>query len=42
MIKFGSRLDVYLPKNATISVQPGDKVLAGETVIATVYPDSRQ
>jgi len=36
MIKFGSRLDVYLPKNATISVKPGDKVLAGETVIASV------
>jgi len=42
MIKFGSRLDVYLPKNATISVQPGDKVLAGETVIATVHPDTRE
>lgn len=42
MIKFGSRLDVYLPKNATISVQPGDKVLAGETVIAAVHPDTRE
>lgn len=42
MIKFGSRLDVYLPKKATISVQPGDKILAGETVIATVHPDTRE
>jgi len=37
MIKFGSRLDVYLPKDAQISVKPGDKVLAGETVIAAVH-----
>ena len=36
MIKFGSRLDVYLPADAQISVKPGDKVLAGETVIASV------
>jgi len=37
MIKFGSRLDVYLPKDAQISVKTGDKVLAGETVIAAVH-----
>jgi phosphatidylserine decarboxylase len=37
MIKFGSRLDVYLPKDAQILVKPGDKVLAGETVIAAVH-----
>jgi phosphatidylserine decarboxylase len=42
MIKFGSRLDVYLPADAKISVKPGDRVLAGETVIATVHPDSRE
>ena len=41
MIKFGSRLDVYLPADAKISVKPGDRVLAGETVIATVHPASR-
>jgi len=33
IIKFGSRLDVYLPKDTTIMVKPGDKVKAGETVI---------
>ena len=33
MIKFGSRLDVYLPKNAEIKVKLGDKVKAGETII---------
>lgn len=34
MIKFGSRLDIYLPKDVRIMVQVGDKVKAGETVIA--------
>lgn len=33
MIKFGSRLDVYLPKKTEIKVRLGDKVKAGETVI---------
>jgi phosphatidylserine decarboxylase len=33
MIKFGSRLDVYLPKDAVVTVKLGDKVKAGETVI---------
>jgi phosphatidylserine decarboxylase len=33
MIKFGSRLDVYLPKDTKIKVTLGDKVKAGETVI---------
>ncbi|PIE74067.1 MAG: hypothetical protein CSA19_01615, partial [Deltaproteobacteria bacterium] len=30
LIKFGSRLDIYLPKSAAIKVQIGDKVVAGE------------
>jgi phosphatidylserine decarboxylase len=33
MIKFGSRLDVYLPKDAEIKVRLGEKVKAGETVL---------
>jgi phosphatidylserine decarboxylase len=33
MIKFGSRLDIYLPKDIEIKVKLGDKVKAGETVI---------
>jgi phosphatidylserine decarboxylase len=33
MIKFGSRLDIYLPKDTEIKVKLGDKVKAGETVI---------
>ena len=35
LIQFGSRVDVYLPKRAKIKVQPGDKVIGGETVIAS-------
>ncbi len=34
IIKFSSRLDVYLPKDAEIRVKVGDKVKAGETVLA--------
>jgi phosphatidylserine decarboxylase len=33
MIKFSSRLDVYLPKDTKIRIKAGDKVLAGETVL---------
>ena len=33
MIKFGSRLDVYLPKDVKIKVKAGDKVKAGETIL---------
>jgi len=36
IIKFGSRLDVYLPKDAEVNVKLGDKVKAGETVIAVM------
>ncbi len=34
LIKFGSRLDIYLPKSAAIKVQIGDKVVAGESILA--------
>ncbi len=34
LIRFGSRVDVYLPVDARISVTKGEKVRAGETVIA--------
>jgi phosphatidylserine decarboxylase len=33
MIRFGSRVDVYLPAEARLSVVPGDQVRAGESVI---------
>jgi phosphatidylserine decarboxylase len=35
LIQFGSRVEVYLPRRAKIKVQLGDKVIGGETVIAT-------
>ena len=34
-IQFGSRADVYLPLDAKIRVKLGDKVVGGETVLAT-------
>lgn len=34
LIKFGSRVDVYLPKNFTICVKIGDKVRAGRTILS--------
>ena len=33
IIKFSSRLDIYLPKGTNIKIKLGDKVKAGETVI---------
>ena len=34
IIKFSSRLDVYLPKASNVAVKPGDMVKAGETILA--------
>ena len=34
VMKFGSRMDVFLPPTATISVKVGDKVRAAVTVLA--------
>jgi len=34
MIRFGSRVDLFLPPEASIAVQPGDRVKAGRTVVA--------
>lgn len=34
IIKFGSRMDVYLPIGSVAEVREGDKVTAGETIIA--------
>jgi phosphatidylserine decarboxylase len=35
LIQFGSRVDVYLPKNAKVKVQLGDRVVGGQTVLAS-------
>jgi len=34
LIQFGSRVDVYLPLNARIKVQLGDRVVGGESILA--------
>lgn len=34
IIRFGSRLDVYLPPGAKVTVTPGTTTVAGETVLA--------
>ena len=35
-IKFGSRIDIYLPLDATINVKLDQKTRGGETVVATL------
>jgi phosphatidylserine decarboxylase len=35
-IKFGSRVDIFLPLNAKVTVKPGDKTTGGKTVIAVL------
>ena len=36
MIKFGSRVDLYMPEECVVEARVGDKVVAGETVIAWI------
>ena len=38
MIRFGSRMDIYVPENSEILVSPGVHVYAGETVICRMNP----
>jgi len=38
VMKFGSRMDVFLPQGSTIRVKVGDRVSAGITVIAELSP----
>jgi phosphatidylserine decarboxylase len=37
IMKFGSRMDIFLPPTATIHVRVGDVVRGGETVIAVLH-----
>ena len=36
LMKFGSRMDVFLPMHAELRVSVGDRVIGGETVLATL------
>jgi phosphatidylserine decarboxylase len=36
LIRFGSRVDVYLPKTFKPEVKVGDKTIAGETIIGSL------
>jgi phosphatidylserine decarboxylase len=38
LMKFGSRMDVFLPKRAALLVTVGQTVIAGETVLARLTP----
>jgi len=37
LIRFGSRLDVYIPTNADLRVKMGDKTVAGETILGYLH-----
>ncbi|WP_318245897.1 phosphatidylserine decarboxylase [Stappia stellulata] len=41
LIRFGSRLDVYLPLDTRVSVAVGQTMIAGETVIADLASETR-
>ncbi len=41
LIRFGSRLDIYLPEGAEPLVEIGQTMIAGETVIATLDRDTQ-
>ncbi|MBL7033036.1 MAG: phosphatidylserine decarboxylase [Candidatus Delongbacteria bacterium] len=36
MIKFGSRVDLFFPRQVEVLVQPGDRVIAGESIIGEI------
>jgi phosphatidylserine decarboxylase len=38
IMKFGSRIDLFLPKSARLRVKVGDRVIGGVTPIATLEP----
>ena len=37
VMKFGSRMDVFVPESAAICVKEGDMVRGGETIIAVLH-----
>lgn len=41
LIRFGSRVDLYLPPGSTVLVRPGQRTVGGETAIATLPPTTQ-
>ena len=41
LIRFGSRVDVFVPTDAAVRVKPGDASFAGVTVLADVNPGAK-
>jgi phosphatidylserine decarboxylase len=41
LMKFGSRMDVFLPRHAQLAVSVGQRVVGGETVLATLETRAR-
>ena len=39
LMKFGSRMDVFLPVDADLRIQVGQRVIGGETVLAVLRGD---
>jgi phosphatidylserine decarboxylase len=42
VMKFGSRMDVFVPYGSALRVQVGDRVVAGVTVIAVLPEGPRR
>ncbi len=38
LMRFGSRMDVFMPDDAVVNVRVGDRVIGGETVLAMLGP----
>jgi phosphatidylserine decarboxylase len=39
LMKFGSRMDVFLPADTRLQVRVGESVVAGETILASLGSD---
>ncbi|MER2092320.1 MAG: phosphatidylserine decarboxylase, partial [Saccharopolyspora rectivirgula] len=41
LIRFGSRVDLYVPRDSRVLVEPGQRTIGGETVLAEL-PEERR
>ena len=42
LIRFGSRVDIYLPQSYTIKVLEGQTVISGETIIGEIVSSNQK